>query len=156
MMLKIPEILFKAVVQQVEKNYPEESCGLLLGPQKDPEAVTRIEPCCNIQEKMHQSDPTLYTRDARTGYSMDPKDLLRIQKEVRQRREEIRVIYHSHIDTRADFSELDKQLALFNGEPLYPRVVYWILSIQLGQVRGWHQYQWDSIQKDFVLLSQNG
>lgn len=150
-MLKIPEAWIQQIYQHAENEYPHECCGLLLAHQKDPQTLTRIIPCRNVQDDYHQQDPTAFPRTARQAYCIDPGALLEIQKSMRQTSEIIRVIYHSHIDMDAYFSEEDKRLALCNGEPVYPGADYLVLSVRNAKVVNSHLFIWDPLTKSFVF-----
>ena len=89
--------------------------------------------CRNIQNELHAKDPQRYPRDARTAYYIDPKDLLRIG-ELEREGFDVAVIYHSHIDAGAYFSETDRRKALVGGEPAYPAATYVVISVVAGQV----------------------
>ena len=101
-----------AIHAQAVREYPHESCGLILtrGGER------RVLPCRNIQEELHAKDPARHPRDARTAYYIDPQDLLRIDRLDREGFA-VAVIYHSHIDAGAYFSETDRRQALFGEEP---------------------------------------
>jgi proteasome lid subunit RPN8/RPN11 len=130
---------------QAEAEYPAECCGVLLR-----RAEHRLLlPCRNIQDELHASDPARHPRDARTAYFIDPKDLLAIgRREAEGYR--VAVIYHSHIDAGAYFSETDKRNALIDGEPAYPAAVYVVLSVLKGKVADARAFVWQTAARDFV------
>src|SRR5262245_49791041 len=104
-----------AIHAQAVREYPHESCGIIL----TRGAERRLHPCRNIQEELHAQDPARHPRDARTAYYIDPQDLLRIGR-LEAEGFSVAVIYHSHIDAGAYFSETDRRQALFGEEPIYP------------------------------------
>jgi proteasome lid subunit RPN8/RPN11 len=80
-----------------EEAYPEECCGVLTGRFADGgcAAVSAI-PCENLR------------RDSpRNRYAIDPKELIRIQQEIRKQGLEIVGFYHSHPDHPAQWSSTD-------------------------------------------------
>jgi proteasome lid subunit RPN8/RPN11 len=97
-MLRISKPDLERIRLHGEETYPHECCGVLLG---------------------HFSDDGLKTvaRTARAGntrgdsphnrYNIDPKDLIRIQREGRERGEDIVGFYHSHPDHPAQWSPTD-------------------------------------------------
>src|SRR5258705_12978581 len=87
----------------------------------------RLLRCRNAQNELHARDPQRYPRDARTAYYIDPKDLLRIG-DLERDGFDVDVIYHSHIDAGAYFSETDRRQALFGGLPAYPAALYVVTS----------------------------
>lgn len=147
---EIPQTLLQVIFEQAEKEYPHECCGMILGPDEQKGIFTRVRPCRNIQDELNQMDPVTYTRTSATAYVIDSSDLFKIQKEARQKKEAIRIIYHSHIDKGAYFSEEDKRVATHEGEPVYPGVEYLVISVMKGKVADSCLYHWDEKQKDFL------
>jgi proteasome lid subunit RPN8/RPN11 len=141
---------YARVEAQATAEYPGECCGVVLA-RGDRPADRLLLPCRNIQNDLHQKDPTRHPRDARTAYYIDPRDLLTIG---RREAEGFRVatIYHSHIDTGAYFSETDKRNALVDGEPAYPDAVYVVVSVLAGQPAGAGAFAWDPARRDFLPI----
>ena len=97
-MLKIPSELYTDLRRHGEETYPHECCGVLLGRFEDDgsRTVTRIERAGNTRlDSPHNR------------YNIDPKELIRIQREGRQRGEDIVGFYHSHPDHPAQWSSTD-------------------------------------------------
>jgi proteasome lid subunit RPN8/RPN11 len=130
---------------QAEAEYPAECCGVLLLKAGD----RLLFPCRNIQDNLHASDPAKHPRDARTAYFIDPKDLLTIGRREGEGYR-VAVIYHSHVDAGAYFSETDKRNALIGGEPTYPDAVYVVVSVVKGKVADARAFVWDAAARDFV------
>lgn len=147
----ISEDLLKKIFEQAEREYPSECCGVILSPSARPEKFSRLRPCRNAQDEHHQKDPGNFPRTAAAAYFIEPKELLTLQKEMRQNNETLRVIYHSHIDAGAYFSDEDKRIALAEGEPAYPNVDYLVVSVVKGKVQDANLFHWDPRKKDFVL-----
>src|SRR5438876_12161643 len=90
-MLKIANSHYDSIRQHGEETYPHECCGVLLGQMDgDARVVTSIVRAGNTRLD------TLHNR-----YNIDPKDLIRIQREGRERGEDIIGFYHSHSDQLA-------------------------------------------------------
>ena len=149
MSLTIPPEFIKRIRLQAEKDYPSETCGILIGPQGKRELVTGIYPCRNVQDEYHAQDPVSFPRDSRTAYFIDPRDLLKIQKQARRTGDEIRLIYHSHVDAGAYLSEEDERVALAEGEPVYPGVSYLVISVSGGKGGEIALFDWDEKAKRF-------
>jgi [CysO sulfur-carrier protein]-S-L-cysteine hydrolase len=145
-MIVTPEELESIRAQAVEE-YPFESCGVILCRG----AERKLLRCRNAQNELHARDPQRYPRDARTAYYIDPKDLLRIGDLERQGFG-VAVIYHSHIDAGAYFSETDRRQALVGGEPAYPGTVYVVTSVSGGRVDAVAAFRWDAGRRDFVAM----
>lgn len=144
-----------AIHAQAVREYPHESCGVLLirG------AERRLMPCRNMQNELHAQDPERHPRDARTAYYIDPQDLLRLGR-LEGEGFAVAVIYHSHIDAGAYFSETDRRQALFGDEPMYPLATYVVSSVRgTGEgprVDATAAFRWDPRPRDFVAVELGG
>lgn len=134
-----------AIRSQAVEEYPFESCGVILARG----AERRLLRCRNAQNELHGRDPQRYPRDAKTAYYIDPKDLLRIGDLERQGFG-VAVIYHSHVDAGAYFSETDRRQALVGGEPAYPSAVYVVTSVLSGRVDAMAGFKWNGV--DFAPI----
>jgi proteasome lid subunit RPN8/RPN11 len=97
-MLKLNKSDYEALRKHGEETYPYECCGVLLGTMDDDGAriVTSTARCGNTR------DDSPHNR-----YNIDPKELVRIQREGRGRGEDIIGFYHSHPDHPAQWSQTD-------------------------------------------------
>jgi proteasome lid subunit RPN8/RPN11 len=100
MTLNISQAHVDAMLAQSRAEYPDEACGVILGPLGKDHAI-RLKPMINAAHS-----PTFY--------EFDPKDLLSLYREIDDNDEEIVVIYHSHTETEAYPSRTDIAYA---GEP---------------------------------------
>ena len=100
MVLTISRVIADAILEQSRAEYPDECCGVILGPAGS-DSTVRLKPMINAAHS-----PTFY--------EFDPKDLLALYREVDENDEEIVVIYHSHTETEAYPSRTDIAYA---GEP---------------------------------------
>lgn len=142
--------LFQEVLSAAEQEYPKECCGLILKSSEVPETFRHIR-VKNVQDDLHALDPESFPRTARSAYAMDGKELLLIHKDLRERKEAIAVIYHSHPDQDAFFSKEDQRLALDDlGEPVYARAHYLVVSVRLGKAVAWKFFHWDRQNKEFI------
>ena len=137
----------EAVQSQAVEEYPHESCGVIMR-RGDERRQLR---CRNAQNELHARDPQRYPRDARTAYYIDPKDLLRIG-DLERDGFEVAVIYHSHVDAGAYFSETDRRQALVGGQPAYPTAVYVVTSVMAGRLDAVAAFRWDPERGDFVSV----
>jgi len=97
-MLIIPLKEYKALRQHGEETYPHECCGVLLG-QMDEQGVRTVTSVARAGNTR--------TDSAHNRYHIDPKELIRIQREGRSRGEDIIGFYHSHPDHPAQWSQTD-------------------------------------------------
>lgn len=147
----------REICAHAEREYPEECCGIVLGPaesdgRREPGAAPQVRRCRNAQNEMHRCDPVRFPRTAATAYFLDPRDLCAVHREMRERGEAIRVIYHSHIDAGAYFSEEDTRRAMTGGDPVYPGVDYLVLSVIGGRVEAWKLFRYDASAGSYLPL----
>src|SRR2546430_11181524 len=97
-MLKTTTKDYEALRRHGEETYPHECCGVLLGRMDDDgtRIVTSIARAGNTR-----------TDSPQNRYNIDPKELVRIQREGRERSEDIIGFYHSHPDHPAQWSQTD-------------------------------------------------
>jgi proteasome lid subunit RPN8/RPN11 len=117
-MLRMERREYEALRQHGESTYPHECCGILLG---------RIEEDgARVVSSVARAGNTR-TDSAHNRYNIDPKDLIRIQREGRERGEDIIGFYHSHPDHPAQWSPTDLAEAHWFG------CSYVITSVEKGR-----------------------
>ena len=116
-MLKIPQSALAALRRHGEETYPHECCGVLLGAFED---GTRA-----VREVVRASNTRLDALHNR--YNIDPAELVRIQRQARERGLEIVGFYHSHPDHPARWSATDLAEAHWVG------CSYVITSVEQGK-----------------------
>lgn len=135
------------IYAHAQKDYPKECCGIVFGPKDAPEA-NRAQICRNIQDDLHAEDPVQFSRDAHTAYNFDAGDIFRLQKSLRGT-EPAKLIYHSHANVGAYFSDTDQAAAKMGDEPAYP-VEYLVVDVQRDGVKCAVQFAWNDAQKLYV------
>jgi len=117
-MLKISPKNYAEIRRHGEETYPHECCGVLLGRMEDDgsRVVTSLARATNTR-----------TDSPQNRYSIDPKELVRIQREARERQEDIIGFYHSHPDHPAQWSQTDHAEAHWIG------CSYVITSVEKGK-----------------------
>ena len=117
-MLNIPAPVYAALRQHGEETYPHECCGVLLGrfDEDGSRVVMSTARCGNTR-----------IDSAHNRYNIDPKELVRIQREGRDRGEDIVGFYHSHPDHPAQWSKTDLAEAHWLG------CSYVITSVEKGK-----------------------
>jgi proteasome lid subunit RPN8/RPN11 len=104
-MLKISPKNYAEIRRHGEETYPHECCGVLLGQMDgDVRTVTSTARCGNTR-----------TDSPQNRYHIDPKELVRIQRQARERAEDIIGFYHSHPDHPAQWSKTDLEEAHWIG-----------------------------------------
>jgi proteasome lid subunit RPN8/RPN11 len=96
-MLKMGSNDFDEIRRHGEETYPYECCGVLLGRMDgDVRSVSSVVRCGNTR-----------TDSPQNRYHIDPRELIRIQRQGRERGEDIVGFYHSHPDHPARWSPTD-------------------------------------------------
>ena len=136
------------IQRHARADYPSEACGVLLVRAGAPEE-RRLLACRNIQDELHARDPARFPRTARTAYYIAHANLIEIG-----RREgdgfEVKVIYHSHVDAGAYFSETDRRNALVDGTPAYPHATYVVVAVADGRVTETRAHRFSLEGQDFI------
>lgn len=147
-----------------ERVYPEECCGLMVGSidkshtatdgATDGETYKSLVELVPLANDWQSTDSQPATKHRR--YSINPKDILRVQKQARSQGLNIIGVYHSHPDHVAVPSECDRAQA-------WPEYAYVIVSVQgvlvqgkesgskAVDIRNWtldskHQFQLEALQ----------
>ncbi len=117
-MLKLSRSDYGALRRHGEETYPYECCGVLLGQfaADGTRVVTSVIPAGNTR-----------TDSAHNRYNIDPRELVKIQREGRERNEDIVGFYHSHPDHPAQWSTTDLAEAHWLG------CSYVITSVEKGK-----------------------
>jgi proteasome lid subunit RPN8/RPN11 len=137
-MLKISQRNYDAIRQHGEETYPHECCGILLGHVDDDgtRTVTSTARAGNTR-----------TDSLHNRYNIDPRDQVRIQREGRERGEDIVGYYHSHPDHPARWSATDL------ADAHWPGISYVITSIEMGKAAITNSFELtlsDESDKQFV------
>jgi len=101
-MLKLSQSDYLSLRQHGEETYPRECCGVLLGRFDDNGAESVTKSVSHIARCGNTRADSPHNR-----YQIDPKELIRIQREGRERGEDIVGFYHSHPDHPAQWSPTD-------------------------------------------------
>jgi proteasome lid subunit RPN8/RPN11 len=128
----------------------EESCGLLVGPAEEPLVVDAVVPMENRANKLHALDPETYPRTGRMYFDLDPLKFERFVREGEGSGRPVKVLYHSHLDVGAYFSETDAQAATMGGDAPSYDLAYLVTSVRAGLVDDRKLFVWDAEQKRFV------
>ena len=107
-MIKLPKKVYDSMMNHAKTCYPNEACGILAG--KSDGSATHFFPMRNVDESS-------------ISYFMDPKEQLRVFKEMRELKVEMLGIFHSHVASQAYPSQKDVRLAF------YPDMSYLIVSL---------------------------
>src|SRR5258708_4441267 len=137
-MLKLRSFQLKAIHEHASKAYPNECCGIFIGRRDAGDSlVEECRPAGNIN-----------TERAQDRYLIDPKDLLKAEKDARAKGLEVLGYYHSHPDHPAMASSTDSAQS-------WESYVYLILSVQNGVPAEAAAYGRDSKSPEPKLIPQD-
>jgi len=104
----LPKRFADEIVKHARAEVPNECCGLLAGKNG---GVLEVFRCESTEKSPYR-------------YYLDPKDQIRVMREMDRKGWELVGIYHSHTHTEAYPSKTDVELAF------YPEALYFIVSVQ--------------------------
>ncbi len=131
----------------------EESCGLLLGPAGEGPSVDEVVPMENRANKLHRLDPEAYPRTGRMYFDIDPLKFERAVRAGAANGRPVKVLYHSHLDVGAYFSETDAAAATMGGEAPTYALAYLVTSVRAGVVDDQKLFVWNREARRFVESS---
>lgn len=148
-----PHVL-QDIYAHAHEAYPEECCGFLIGPH-DSAAIDEVRRCVNEQNRQHAENPETYPRTAHTAYFIGAQDIHFLAASLDQARP-VKIIYHSHPDRGAYFSDEDTRVALgpwadIADGPMYP-VDYIVIDAQSDHVAGAKLFRWDPSRRSFEAV----
>lgn len=135
--LRIPSAIKDEMIAHARADFPLESCGILAG--KD-DGISHIY-------RMKNTDKS------RVSYLMDPREQIKVFKEIRNLGLELKAIYHSHPNHPAYPSATDVELAY------YPDAVYIIISIDNNmetKIRGFRILDEEITEAELSFLPHHG
>jgi proteasome lid subunit RPN8/RPN11 len=137
-MLRLSRADYDSLRHHGEETYPYECCGILLGHVDDDgtRVVTSTARAGNTR-----------TDSPHNRYNIDPRDQVRIQREGRERGEDIIGYYHSHPDHPARWSLTDL------ADAHWPGISYVITSVEKGNAAITNSFELsmsDESDKQFV------
>ncbi|WP_394827527.1 Mov34/MPN/PAD-1 family protein [Pendulispora albinea] len=152
-------VLDKAILEDVyahaREGYArdEESCGLLFGPASDALFVGSTQRFVNRANKLHELDPERYPRTGRMYFDIDPLKFDRAVREGAASGAPAKVLYHSHLDVGAYFSETDATSATMGGDSPTYELAYLVVSVRAGEVDDAKLFIWSAASRTFVPSS---
>jgi len=96
-MLRLNEQVYHAIRRHGEETYPYECCGVLLG--------RSVDGANEVDEAVRAGNTR--TDSAHNRYNIAPQELVKIQRQGRERGLDIVGFYHSHPDHPAQWSKTD-------------------------------------------------
>lgn len=126
-----PPAVLAAAAAEARLHYPREACGVVIA---RGEELTFV-PVPNAIDRFHEADPEAFPVDSRGAYLLDPATQRRLWQGAERGEFSVVAIVHSHCDTDAAFSELDREWATTEaGSPLHPGLDYLVISVVAHRV----------------------
>jgi len=151
----IPEALLFAVFAEARAAFPAECCGWLSGP-AGTAVIDAVRPCFNAQSSPSSqgTDALVPDRTAETAYVIDGDDLFALSESF-DGPQPAKVLYHSHPNGRAYFSETDRRVARspFDDGPTFP-VQQLVVGIDGARVVEAALFAWSDAAGDFVEVAR--
>jgi proteasome lid subunit RPN8/RPN11 len=149
--LSIPKALLEQVFAEARAAYAkdEESCGFLVGPVSAPLAIDGIVPMVNQANKLHARFPDRYPRMAREYFDIDSMKFQAAIDTGAASGRPVKVLYHSHLDVGAYFSETDQAAAKMGGDEPPFDLAYLVTSVRRGVVDDHKLFVWDPVNRSF-------
>ena len=149
--VEIPRSILEEIYQEARNTFPAECCGWLAGPRSGT-AVSLVRRCVNAQAS--GAHPTAADRTAESAYLFAGADLLDLNHSF-DSDEPALVIYHSHPNGRANFSEIDREVASspWGDGPAYP-VQQLVIGIDSLRVVEAALFAWSDDDQGFVEIAR--
>ncbi|MCZ6805488.1 MAG: Mov34/MPN/PAD-1 family protein [Deltaproteobacteria bacterium] len=130
----------KSVIDEIEQHalecYPSESCGFVFGPTDEPAVLDAVQREENEADKYHKLDPVTFPRTSKTYFKINELRAARTFEKGQREGRPVKVIYHSHCDAGAHFSDEDAATFANDGQLMWP-CAYIVVSVMGGKVAGW-------------------
>ncbi len=121
-MINIPKKIYNEMIAYAKTGFPNEACGILTGqpPKADGSADASVAESDTVITHFY---PMRNLDESSISYFMDPKEQLKVFKDLRAKKCQMIGIFHSHVASEAYPSHKDVRLAF------YPDVSYLIVSL---------------------------
>lgn len=151
--IAISAVLRDAIYAHARTTYPDECCGYLTGAPSGA-SVDNIVRCTNAQNEQRDVAQSIEgagapARDADRGFVIAGAELLRFAKSF-DGPAPARIVYHSHTNGRAYFSELDRAMA---AGPAYP-VQHLVVGVGADGVTEAAQFAWSDAAGEYVEVAR--
>ncbi len=130
-MLRIKREVLEGIKERAERDYPCETCGLLIGKWEGEKRVAL---------ELYET-PNVFPERKRDRYEISPKDYMKAEDYALSKGLEIVGVYHSHPDHPDRPSEFDRQRAV-------PYLSYLIVSVRKGKAVSFRS--WELEGENFV------
>ncbi|MCA9603223.1 MAG: Mov34/MPN/PAD-1 family protein [Polyangiales bacterium] len=132
--LSIDRAVLADIEAHAKESYPSECCGFIAGPANDTPTLTTSVREVNEADKYHALDPITFPRTSRMYFKINELRAGRAFDAAEKAGNPIKVIYHSHCDAGAYFSEEDAATFANEGQLMWP-CAFLVVSVVGGEVR---------------------
>ena len=149
--MNIPDNILAEIYLHAREEFPNECCGWLTGP-RESDSVAHVRRAVNAYQPA--AHPTAPDRTAETAYVIDGDDLLELYRTMDDPEPPL-VIYHSHPNGWAYFSETDRMVATdpCGDGPVYA-VRQLVVGIDTDRVVEARLFDWDESEMGFVEVAK--
>lgn len=132
--LTIARIVLNDIEAHAIECYPSESCGFVSGPANDVPRLDASVREVNEADKFHKLDPITFPRTSTTYFKINELRAARAFDQGAASGRPIKVIYHSHCDAGAYFSQEDAATFASDNQLMWP-CAFIVVSVAGGQVK---------------------
>lgn len=150
--LKISQDLFRAMIAHATQAFPYECCGWLTG-LRDGDTVSGFRPCENAHGQTSHVVESASARTQETAYVIAGDDLKELAETYDRSDTPPRIIYHSHPNGRAYFSDTDQLAAAPFGTPSY-ELQHVVIGVTTDGVTEAAQFDWDDESESYVEIAR--
>lgn len=152
MTLRVRRAVLDVLVEEANAAYlrDEEACGYLRGPADDDLLVDEAVPLVNLANRYHAMDPESFPRTGREYFLVDPLKFKKAVEAGEASGRPVKVLWHSHLDVGAYFSETDAAAATMGGDAPTYDLFYLVTSVRREGVDDHKLFAWDPSVKGFV------
>ena len=118
--LVIDRVVLDQIHAHARECYPSESCGFLVGPEREPAGIDASAREDNEADEYHALDPDTFPRTSRTYFKINELRAARAFERGERAGRPIKAIYHSHCDAGAYFSQEDSATFASGGQLMWP------------------------------------
>lgn len=147
--LRLSRTLLEEIFAHARAEYPSECCGFIAGPASERAQLRAVLREVNEADKYHALDPERFPRTSKMYFKINELRASRAFDEGNASGEPIKVIYHSHCDAGAYFSEEDAATFAQDGRLMWP-CQFLVVSVLEGQVADHKLWKFDKITDRFV------
>lgn len=132
--LRITRAALDDIEAHARAEYPSECCGLVAGPADDVALADTPTREVNEADKYHRLDPETFPRTSRTYFKINELRAARSFDAGAAAGHPVKIIYHSHCDAGAYFSQEDAATFASAGQLMWP-CAFLVVSVIGGEVK---------------------